>query len=175
MSYIRDKDGKIIIDEPDFDKRIRVLFPAHVSDRDPVSSVFEMATAEQGLPGGHQVDNAQDLFRKFNIWVSSQESRFHPPKSYGDSGSGVPLKVEFRATRVDDFTGAEMRVRKVRPEQQEVNELELLNSTLTRVFQVLQRDLTGSVSSSEAQAARKTIGEILVELGARLSTNNQSA
>lgn len=169
MSYIKDANGKPDTDEPDFDKRIRVLYPAHVSDTDPVSSVFEMAKAEQGLPGGHQIDSPEELFKRFNIRVTAQASRFHPPKSYGDSGAGVPVKVDLRASRADDFTGAEIRVRKVSAANHEVNELEILNCLINRVFDVLQRDLTASESSANAQSARKKIGEILVQMGARLS------
>lgn len=160
MPYVTDQDGTIVVDDEEFDKKLRFLALAALpDDGSEPGATLEMAGAERGLPGGKPVKDEKDFFSKFEVRVRSEGAQFRPPATLGDTGEGVPLSVDFRVERASDFSGAELRRRK--PHEGEVNDLESLNAMLLMLFKELRRDLASGAPGSEAQVIRQRIAVVL--------------
>jgi hypothetical protein len=117
---------------------------------------------KQGLPGGEEVKTEEELFQKYKVNVEGETSMPTP------GGGTAELSVKFRAKQADDFTGAQLRTRKVDREAGEVNQLQAANVILYELMRQFKKDMTASVNDLQKKEQRKKLAEALRALAKAL-------
>jgi hypothetical protein len=171
MPRFIDENEELKADDEKFDRMTRMLVLADLRNGDSSASErpgaeFRMPGAEVGLPGGKYIYKEEEVFQTYDLRVRSEAATFAPPALLNDDGTRVPLSVDVRARRAEDFTGVEIRKHKADadPEKGEVNQLAELNEVAGKVLEFLGADLTEKASSNVRADARRQLANVYAKM-----------